>query len=399
MRSIGVLLLMLPAQLGVPGCGRDARSAPDQQTGPRTAVPVVANVSPKWGENEGWRLAERPSAAIGVLDGDRRYQFERISQVIRLRDGRIIVTDAQREMRYFDSTGRHLLTVGGEGSGPGEFRQLWAPYELAPDSLVLLDIANRRFSVYDSAGRFIRDFPFERRLSYPTGMALLADRTAIGLGELPLESVPEGASRPLLPLIRFDLEGDFVDTLASVPGWSWFRTGSSLLATPFSRAPLLAARDSMIWLVMSDSAELRALAPDATHRRLVLIDRPRRPVTDEDREMWQTRRAGMRRESSRPALTPPLPDSFPHFSRLIIGTDHHVWLRRYAPEWERGETWDVFTPDGVWLGPITMPTPFLLTHAGSEHVAGIWRDADDVNYARVYRLIRKHARDENASRP
>ena len=387
MRTIGILVFALPMQFGVAGCRPDAQTS-DGTSRDSAGIAIVENSSPRWSEDDRWRIGDAPLVAIGVLDGDPRYQFERISQVIRLRDGRVIVTDAQREMRYFDSAGRHLLTVGGAGSGPGEFRQLWAPYQLAPDSLVLLDIANRRCSVYDSSGVFIRDFPFEQRLTFPTGMAMLSDRTGIGVEELPWERITEGVSRPVLSLIRFALEGGDVDTIARLPGGGWFRSGGSFWGMPFGPSLLIGARDTVIWVVVGDTAQLRNLGPDGRVRRVARLNRARRPVTPELVSTWRARRQGMRRESSRPQPEPPLPDSLPHFSRLVIGTDHHVWVRRYTTDWERSEVWDVFTPQGEWLGELEIPAPFRMTHADAGHVAGVWRDTDDVDYARVYALIK-----------
>ncbi len=67
-------------------------------------------------------MSDEPILDIGVLEGDRFYQFDQIVGGKRLSDGRIAVANAgSLELRYYDAEGKHLFSTGREGGGPGEF--------------------------------------------------------------------------------------------------------------------------------------------------------------------------------------------------------------------------------------------------------------------------------------
>lgn len=50
--------------------------------------------------------------------------------------------------------------------------------------------------------------------------------------------------------------------------------------------------------------------------------------------------------------------------------------------------WDVFDSTGRWLCTVTMPAGFTPLDIGNDDVAGLARDADDVEYVRLYRLLK-----------
>lgn len=50
--------------------------------------------------------------------------------------------------------------------------------------------------------------------------------------------------------------------------------------------------------------------------------------------------------------------------------------------------WDVFDPEGRWLGGIAMPVGLEVTEIGEDYILGIWKDDLDVAYVRMYELIK-----------
>jgi hypothetical protein len=50
--------------------------------------------------------------------------------------------------------------------------------------------------------------------------------------------------------------------------------------------------------------------------------------------------------------------------------------------------WDVLDPNGRWLCTVSLPARFTPVEIGSDYVAGLARDEDDVEQVRVYRLIK-----------
>jgi hypothetical protein len=104
-----------------------------------------------------FQLASGPSLEIGRAGGDPSHELYRVSGAVRLTDGRIVVANSgSSELRYFDSNGDYLKSVGRRGGGPGEFT---GDLKLLPyhgDSLLVWDARLRRFSLFDLNGAFVR---------------------------------------------------------------------------------------------------------------------------------------------------------------------------------------------------------------------------------------------------
>jgi len=95
------------------------------------------------------RLAQTPSASIGLLEGDEEYLFRRVSHAATLSDGEILVSDgSEAEFRAFDSSGRFLRRFGGEGEGPGEFQELTKWVVTPGDTVLAWDGALGRLTTF-----------------------------------------------------------------------------------------------------------------------------------------------------------------------------------------------------------------------------------------------------------
>ena len=69
----------------------------------------------------------------------------------------VIANSGTHELLFFDGRGSPVRKVGGEGSGPGEFRGIGAMRTLNGDTIAVNDGRNRRVTVFDSVGSLIRD--------------------------------------------------------------------------------------------------------------------------------------------------------------------------------------------------------------------------------------------------
>ncbi len=79
--------------------------------------------------------------------------------------------------------------------------------------------------------------------------------------------------------------------------------------------------------------------------------------------------------------------------------DGVIWRERFDPaapppaagiaRGDPGALWGVPRTTGAWLGAVLVPVRFRLTDAGTDWVAGIHADADDVQTPRVYALRRR----------
>ena len=80
------------------------------------------------------------------------------------KDGNFYVADYdnQRILKY-DSDGKHLLTFGREGQGPGEFRSLSIPRFDKDNNLFITDTLNRRISIFDKNCEYLKQMKFQER--------------------------------------------------------------------------------------------------------------------------------------------------------------------------------------------------------------------------------------------
>jgi DNA-binding beta-propeller fold protein YncE len=92
------------------------------------------------------------------------------------RDGTIFVSQGhgkgESRLLKFDAEGNFLKTWGGEGSGPGQFKQ---PHSIVTDAkgqLYVADRSNQRMQVFDADGNFVRE---TKHPGTPCGLCLMRD--------------------------------------------------------------------------------------------------------------------------------------------------------------------------------------------------------------------------------
>lgn len=112
-------------------------------------------------------LAIRSSDAVGGI------QLTRISDLAVLSDGSIAAAHpTERLIRLFDQNGRFLRTLGGAGSGPGEFSALSAIGTIG-DTIWVQDLARSSVSFFLADGRLTRSIRYSRQ-NLPPSTTLVA---------------------------------------------------------------------------------------------------------------------------------------------------------------------------------------------------------------------------------
>lgn len=104
------------------------------------------------------RTSEKPTVSFGGSSDTSALEFDGstgYAGAIRLRDGRRLVLDGAR-VHVLSSNGEVVRTIGRAGDGPAEFRAIGGACQTHGDTLVLHDVTHRRFTVLDSAGRYVR---------------------------------------------------------------------------------------------------------------------------------------------------------------------------------------------------------------------------------------------------
>ncbi len=102
-------------------------------------------------------LVEDPDVPIGV------------SKSLRVDQDRIYLMDtSQKRIMVFTTEGRFVRTIGRQGGGPGEFRQLYT-MDVRDGLIACFDQARRRITLFDSSGVFLSSFGTRTKESVPSG--------------------------------------------------------------------------------------------------------------------------------------------------------------------------------------------------------------------------------------
>lgn len=393
------------AALVAAACGGEAGAA-RAVVRDSAGVTIVENRARAWAEEEGWTVSEAPAVEIGVLEGPPEYQLFRVADATRLSDGRLVVANAgTHELRFYDPGGDFLTRAGAEGEGPGEFQDLAGVFLLPGDSILAYDWRLRRLSVFGPDGAFLRSHALQplEGLASPRVEGRFADGSLLVRGGSVYsmrDELSTGVSRRPTVYYGYAADGSGGDSLVSVPGpEAWVKTrdqGFMVTSLMFGRGSAQGVGGDLFWVGTTDAYEVRAYTPAGRLVRIVRLHHEPVPVTEADVEAEVERRlAGVedeetRRERGARYREMQTPRTMPAYATLEVARDGHLWIRRHAgPRDEGPALWDVFEPEGSWLGTVPLPEGLRVLEIGEAYVLGSWRDELDVERVRLHRLTRR----------
>ena len=335
-----------------------------------------------------WPSAVRPveEVTIGALEGPDELVFGEVSRMAEDQRGGVYVLDGQVPViRRFDRDGEYVGTVGRAGEGPGEYARLALGMVVDSDGVVYMhDWGNRRIVRFADDGSALEswslDSPF---LTTARGTWVFSD----GPGRILVTARVEDA--PALLVLE---EGQVMDTLPvpRLPGLPARRGGPYRIETHWSWHP-----DGYFVAGVSDDYSLIAVRADRVLR--IRRDVDGLPVHPEEAEAWRRRFEWMQ---DRPRYRPPegewIPSVMPPFRGIEVSTDGRIWVQRNtvpiqipiqeAPEapppvgWAQPFVYDVFEPDGSFLGEVRFPDRFEPHVFGQGYVWGVRRGDFDEEY-------------------
>lgn len=203
----------------------------------------------------------------------------------------MVANSGTHELRFYDAAGSHLLSVGREGDGPAEFRQIGGLTRTASDSLAMWDVRLKRLSVFDPNGDLRRTVlprpapPGE----FPPAEGVFDDGSFLLMSGLNFTSIftrGTGPRRDRRPLIRYSREGELIDTLAVVPGndnFAWVaKDAFSLRPLPFGRRTFVEVRGQKVFVASGDSYEITIYAANGARELVTRREHSEWPVTQND---------------------------------------------------------------------------------------------------------------------
>lgn len=331
-----------------------------------------------------------------VLAGDPSSPLVGVAGALRLSNETIVVANAgAQELQLFDASGRHLKTAGGEGDGPGEFRRLTRIRRGAGDSIYAFDSQERRISVFDPAGAFVRTFalaPAGRGLS-PAPLGWFDDGTILArvpsTGAL-LRQDP-GVVRDTLIYLRYAGGGTLIDTVGRFPGEEQVRvlegegrTRSSLvIPLPFGRRTEVAVAGDRFFVSDGTRFAVAGFGRDGSSTGLVgrTARRPREVTDDAKRAFLAEQLAkigdpnGQREFRSRYADVQ-YPDVMPAVGQVLADPAGRLWVADYRAPGESETVWTVFDRSGAVIGTTRIPGQLEVLEIDAGEALCLWIDPD-----------------------
>lgn len=344
---------------------------------PGGIVRVTSSAPTGWTGIDGWKLAELP--AIQPAQGSAGELINPSSIAVDDQERLYVADEKPTNIKVFDSTGALVRIIGNEGDGPGEFRSAYMA--IRGNRLLVHDPAASRTSLFDTSGTLLRTFHSVGRYFAP--VALDAARRAV----LPLIFIigpgkEEAARKRASFFARFDSLGMLLDTLSSpqlTEEQSWVvkqgNTNVFAVTVPFAPRTVTGfGQDS--GLVYGASSDFTIMRLQAGRDTTFLMRRAWTPPAIPDSVRTDTvdgmvkAFVGDRLDevSLRNAFhVDDIPKTGPSFSRLVVDDRGNTWaLQSLGADSTR---FDIFAPDGSWLGPVVVPEaispygPFVI-HGG-----------------------------------
>jgi hypothetical protein len=371
---------------------------------------------------DAWTVTEPAQVDIGGGGGHPAYDFNAVTNVLRLPNGRIVVPNrSTNEIRIFDSVGAHLKSVGRAGGGPGEFQSLVAAWRGPGDSLLAADILSRRLSVFDAEGTFVRSFGLggETGLAMPTAGVMqfaipqgwLRDGSVVGIAQgFRFNDAREGIYRDSQAVIRYSADGTTRDTIGRFPGAEMeqvqltFRgqTMSIPQPVPLGRVTVFLVDDTHLYVARNDAWQVEVYGTDGRLGRIIRVEVPQLRITAADQaahreEQLEALESQPETRSVPEAIKEQIvsrvknaayPATMPLIAGLLRDSEGNLWVQQWPRPGERAHRFTVLDSTGTAIGNVTMPERFRASAIGHGLVAGVWRDADDVEHVRIYRLQR-----------
>jgi len=400
MRTVAMALLPATAAALLAACGTDADPS---GSSPETVVETIGDttvVRTLSGSVWGAEATLVPEVAIGRMDGPEEHLFGSIRSIAVADDGTIHVLDFQgQHVRVFDSLGVYVETLGRRGEGPGEFSEAEAIAVLPDGRLAVRDPENQRVTVFGPGPGEMAEWRYTG--SIQTLSPLYTDtrgRTWLLAGDLdrvdalvmeiilldpdgtPLDTLPTPTSDYQVPVVRAEAPGlRMTYGVPFAPRFHWTVHPSGHFLTGLSsdyRIEL--ARDDGVLRIERTVDPVPATDAERDYQRDVTVGRIRWSLPDWE---WDG---------------PAIPEYKPFFRGLAAGRDGRIWVQLstegrpvenayHDPDdpgslpvtWEEEIRYDVFEPDGTYLGMVLAPEGFSSFPAPVFRGDQVWAVTED----------------------
>ena len=245
---------------------------------PEPTVMQSANPGPAM-----WRLASNVLASAGGTQTDPLYRVAGVA----ISEDHVVVAEASTgSLRFYTHAGRLDKTVGREGEGPGEYRNMGWMHRVR-DEIHVYDRSSNSVNVYSLDGSRVRSIAVRPHDELPLTSVVgsFADGSLLAKAVDNPMYVPDEAETRRLPmtLVRHDSEGASATRLIDMVGSEmyyepWGRGGVQQMSRLFGRATGVAVVDSIFVVTDNDSYAISVYGRDGAQLETLMPD-PVPPLT------------------------------------------------------------------------------------------------------------------------
>jgi hypothetical protein len=398
------LLLLAPAACGDGGSAGGSNTPEGVSVVDSAGIRIVTNTGEgTWSDDERWSFEE--VFRVGGLDAPVEQQFGAIISVDVGEDGRVYVADQQaKDIAVFEQDGTYVRRIGSPGSGPGEIGPMFMGMFERDGEVWTVDPGGQGIQRFTPEGDYVDAVPFNIMGGVPIRMdeveaGIVAQRRGIGMDG----SIQEGGDAVTT------IGAETTDTLLVLaPGESLSLEGGMPQFAFFAPEPLWdVADDGQTVTGLNNRYRFEIRTPEGRTVRIVERDIPGQPVTEvAKRSILQGVREQMETAGAPPQMVQPLleqatfAETFPAVAQLVLEADGHLWVQRTGnladlsevPDFDLQDLgaprWDVFDPEGVFLGQVELPGRFQPLRMIDGVLWGIDRDDLGVASAVGMRIVR-----------
>jgi hypothetical protein len=352
-------------------------------------VSIIESSAPQW-----------PAGAESRI-GDVSIQFESVDVAgvfgaVRLDNGASVLgEEGGARLLYFGADGALRRSVGRRGEGPGEFR---LPQFLGHtgDTVWVYDYAQSRVTRFDAAGELIDIVNLTPPLPSALAVGSLPDGSLVFMGQWRSNVArnAQGLTRDTVAVVRYR-NGVRAATVATIPGREFVQRAEAggrmvMSVAIFARRASAAIWGDAIVLGAQMDHSLRVVGSDGRDRQVIRWSGPDLTLTAGDVARWVDAQLATAPRTSASGYvlfaTAPVPEKQPAYGRILADASGHLWVSEYAAAEAEPSRWDVFAPDGTWLGPIRVPEHFRPLEIGRDWVLGVRLDSLDTQHLELRTL-------------
>lgn len=360
-----------------------------------------------WASASPWTLVE--AATIGEVNGTEEYTFNRIADITTI-GGHVFVLDAgDLVVKRYTVSGEHTSSFGRRGQGPGEFQIPLAMTSLE-DTVIVMDALPAQLVRFTLDGipsgarpvaiNPIRDGITQSLIALDRGYAFVL---ATGCRN-PVPADP----RPRWKLVTTGQEGVGIDTVLSHVARNQLAvyvdgTCTSLAAFAQPAHSVAFSSEGRMYYSSGVGYEIRIHDPELSTAGMRYAPQPDRiirrtadPVAISAAARQGYESASLELESIRddPERIAALRaawdsigrmDYWPAVKKLAVDNDGYLWVLRHGSV-DQHQQFDVFHPDGAFLGTVRLPSDMDVEEIRDGMVWGVLTDELGVQTIKGYEV-------------